>query len=333
MSLTKVLIPVEFSNKQAKKSSLDLLSFAFHQKWKVTALCLPANKDCLEKVKKAGVQEVFFSSKNIFHPQLLTCLLSDFIAQQEPNLILASSSQYNMELFPRVAARLSLPFLSDCLSVKYTDTKWLIEKSLYAGKCQAHYSFDSHPPPLILMRSHQVGQHKTNLNNDCSVQELNWNVQENNDYQLTRQVQKQQYKRPDLTEAQIIVSGGRGMQKPENFKLLEELANLLGPETAIGASRAVTDAGWCPHSMQVGQTGKTVSPRLYIACGISGAIQHLAGMNHSQTIVAINKDPSAPLLQKCHYGLIGDLFEIIPHLIKELKKETNTFIQEKTQFK
>ena len=323
MSSVKVLVPVEISSEnQAKSSGLDMVSFASQQEgFKVWAFCMGGDSSVLEKIKERGAHKIFFQPQKILSPKSFSFFLSDFIKEWDPDLILSVSSAFWLERLSRLSFRLNLPFLSDVLSLKKQAEGWVAEKSLYSGKCKALCRLKLKPAPLILMRA-KSGAFKPAKKKFHSLTKLNREVAEDpNDQRLKLRKDKPD-KRPDLTEARIIVSGGRGMQDPKNFKLLEDLADLLGPQTAVGASRAVTDAGWRPHSTQIGQTGKTVSPRLYIACGISGAVQHLAGMSGSQTIVAINKDPSAPIFKKSHYGITGDLFEILDHLISALKQKS-----------
>ena len=323
MSSVKIFVPVALCPEgKAKKPDLDILSFACQQ-GETWAFCMGGGEDslALKQIKERGAHKIFFLPQKILSPKNLSPFLSQLIKEQEPNLILSAHSPFWLERLSRVAFRLKRPFISDVLSLKKQVEGWTAEKSLYSGKCQALCHLKPNKPAgFILMRAKDE-TFSIAKKNFHSLTKLDWECSEDSTEKRTSLKAGAQSKRPDLTEARIIVSGGRGMQDPKNFKLLEELADLLGPQTAIGASRAVTDAGWRPHSTQVGQTGKTVSPRLYIACGISGAVQHLAGMSGSQTIVAINKDPSAPIFQKSHYGLKGDLFEILSHLISALKQK------------
>ena len=335
----KIFIPITFYQGQIKSFDKDLLLlFALDPNCQLIVFCEGMTEENLrEKITKEevfnSIKNIFFQAEKTFNPQTRAKVFAELIKEQAPDVVIASSTPYNIDTWARVAVRLKSSFISDGLSLCYDDSTWIVKKSLYAGKCFAQARLKLSPPPVVLLnqaevkevvnfKKDQVGEKETQETQvrEKETQEKVFTLvpfpSKEGDFVVSQIPEKTP--RPDLTEAQIIVSGGRGMQKPENFKLLEELADLLGG--AVGASRAVTDAGWQPHSIQVGQTGKTVSPKYYIACGISGAIQHLAGMSRSKTIIAINKDPSAPLFQKCHYGFEADVFEIIPLLIKELKK-------------
>ena len=303
MSSVNILISVDFSEAQPKASSLDLISFVHQQGWTAHALCLGANKENLEKIKKAGAQKIFLHSQKPANPQVLIPFLHDFVKEQKPTLILASSSQHNLELFPRLAMRLKSPFLSDCLSVKQTEKTWLIEKSLYAGKCTASCTLDSSPDkiPIILMRPHQVQQRQTTSpKTNGSLTELTWGFTESDNYTRAQKKQTQKNKRPDLTEAQIIVSGGRGMQKLGTISNCWKNWPTFWGRT--DSHRSLPCRNRCRlvlHTLCKWDKQEKLSvPQLYIACGISGAIQHLAGMSSSRIIVAINKDSSSSFVPK-----------------------------------
>jgi electron transfer flavoprotein alpha subunit len=250
-----------------------------------------------------------------YNPEVFTALVEGWIKESGAKIVLGSTSMMARDLFPRLAAKFQSGVASDCITLAFDGGKVKVRKPLYSGKCTAEVDFTDSPMQFVLMRPNQlpVGEAKTGA--AANVAETA--APSASGKITTKEVVKGSSNKPDLTEANIIVSGGRGLGAPENFKILNELADVLG--ATVGASRAVVDAGWVPHGMQVGQTGKTVAPSLYIACGISGAIQHLAGMSGSKVIVAINKDAEAPIFQKANYGLVGDVFEIVPKLTAELK--------------
>jgi electron transfer flavoprotein alpha subunit len=218
------------------------------------------------------------------------------------------------DLFPRVAQSIGAGIASDCTQLSFDAGTAKARRPMYSGKCTAEVEFLNCQTKIILMRPNQLPVGSA-VGGTCEIQ--NVALPPVDIKTRVKEVVRGASEKLDLTEANIIVAGGRGMKGPEHFKLLEDLASAIG--ATVGASRAVVDAGWVPHSIQVGQTGKTVAPTLYIACGISGAIQHLAGMSGSKVIVAINKDPDAPIFQKATYGIVGDVFEVLPTLTTELK--------------
>lgn len=234
------------------------------------------------------------------------------------DLILASLSSKTKDFFPRVMLRLDTGMASDCTSLSLEGGDIKAVRPLYAGKCYAEVDFCDSKPAMLTLRPNALGlkNKKENINNS-EVKEFSVNL-EAPLAKVTEISSTSSSEKADLTGAERIVSGGRSLKSAENFKVLEELADTIG--ATVGASRAAVDAGYRPHKDQVGQTGKTVSPSLYMAFGISGAIQHLAGMRTSKVIVAINMDPSAPIFQKADYGIVGDLFELAPQINKEFQK-------------
>ncbi len=232
------------------------------------------------------------------------------------DVVIMPASAMGKDLAPRVAAKLEAGLAADCIALKAEGAEILATRPVYAGKGQIDLKINS-PKKVITIRPN-VFSPTASDGSKASVEKLAVDLKDSDFSSRVTKVTVAEAGRPDLTEADIIVSGGRGLGGPENFKIVEELADVLG--AAVGASRAAVDAGWRPHDDQVGQTGKTVSPSLYVAVAISGAIQHLAGMSSSKYIVAINKDKDAPIFQVADYGIAGDAFEVVPELTSQLKK-------------
>jgi electron transfer flavoprotein alpha subunit len=236
------------------------------------------------------------------------------IDQASPAVVLFSASSAGRDLAPRIAARCNAGVASDVIGLEWADGKLKARRPVYSGKVVANVEVTS-SPAMATCRANAFPAEETGggasevVNLDYSAIDARAKVKETKTPETSE---------VGLAEADIVVSGGRGLKEPEHFKLIRDLADSLG--AAVGASRATVDAGWIDHQYQVGQTGRVVSPNLYIAAGISGAIQHLAGMNSSKHIVAINKDADAPIFRIADLGVVGDLFEILPVLTEEIKK-------------
>jgi electron transfer flavoprotein alpha subunit len=239
--------------------------------------------------------------------------LAQVIAAEKPSVVLVPFTAMGRDLAPRVSARVGAGLVSDCVALAVKDGRLEARRPVYAGKAYATVGWEGEPQMATLRPNvFALGPADSSRKAEVKKQAVDTSARAR-----VTAVHVTASGKLELTEAQIIVSGGRGLKGPENFHLVESLAAAMG--AAVGASRAVVDAGWVDHQYQVGQTGKTVSPTLYIACGISGAIQHLAGMSSSKYIVAINKDADAPIFKVANYGVVGDLFELLPKLTEAAK--------------
>ncbi len=228
--------------------------------------------------------------------------------------LLGLTSAQGKELLPRIAAALDAPLVMDCIDINLSEHT--VRKSQFSGKTVA--TIEVKGPYYIYGVRPNVFEAKSS---PAEAEVIPFQTEFESDGLVVREVRQDASRGIDLTEADIIISGGRGMKNSENFRILSKCAELIG--AAVGASRVAVDAGWVPHSMQVGQTGATVSPKVYIACGISGSVQHFAGMKTAGLIVAINTDPEANIVKKCDYYLVADLFEVIPLLIDQLATIVN----------
>jgi len=244
-------------------------------------------------------------------------VITRVIDEVQPDVVLFAADSMGRDLAPVVAAKHQCGNGSDITEIHYNGSTVTAQQPVYAGKSLVNITFNKLPAFATLRPNTFPPEENPS---DSEVKAVDITLSESATQCQVIEFNESESERPELTEATRIVSGGRGVGYPEQFSLIEDLADVL--HAAVGASRAVVDAGWRPHSEQVGQTGKTVSPALYVACGISGAIQHLAGMRSSKVIVAINKDPDAPIFKIADYGIVADLFEVVPRLIEELKSHS-----------
>ena len=270
-----------------------------------------------------GVDKVFVADDPALEqyvPELYVPVVASLIEQWNPAAVFLPASVDGKDLSARLAACLQTGLAQDCIQVVCEGGVIKAKRPIFAGKCLAWCEWADGALPMISCRPNVMDCEEADATRQAQVEKVAVALPEARSEALS--VELDTTGKVELTEAEIIVSGGRGMKAAENFAILEELARELG--AAVGASRAAVDAGWRPHSDQVGQTGKVVNPNLYIAVGISGAIQHLAGMGSSKFIVAVNKDPEAPIFTKADYGVVEDLFKFIPAFTEEVRKMKST---------
>ena len=314
--MTEILVLAEHSGGSVKKVTTELLTLARRFGEPSVVWAGPGADAGRERLAEFGAETVYVAAAGDLDDYVVAPkaeLLADLVAEKSPAAVLVASTAEGREVAARLAVKTGSGLITDAVDL---GEGLVAEQSIFGGAIIVQSRVRT-GTPIVAVRPNAVAPEPEpgaarleNVSVDVSDAAKGARV--------TERVEQERSERPELTEASIVVSGGRGVGGAENFALIEKLADSLG--AAVGASRAATDAGWYPHQFQVGQTGKTVSPQLYLAVGISGAIQHRAGMQTSKTIMVINKDAEAPIFELADFGIVGDLFQVVPQLTEQIQK-------------
>ncbi|MCX6559440.1 MAG: electron transfer flavoprotein subunit alpha/FixB family protein [Candidatus Aminicenantes bacterium] len=337
-----ILTYIETREGKIKKSSLEALGEASRRAAELgvpaSAVVVGAGLDSFPpELAAAGAAKIFLLDNPglaAYGAPAYAAVLADLVRAEAPAAVFFPATALGRDLAPRLAARLGVAMASDCVKIEVRDGRLVFTRPIYAGKAFLTLALSSVPALVTLRPNVFVSSSAASLTIPAAaagsvraaemaaageVVKIAVALPAGADNGQVVEIQGADGAELDVAEAEIVVSGGRGLRAPESFALLRELAAIL-PKAAVGASRAAVDSGWIGHAHQVGQTGKTVSPNLYLAFGISGAIQHLAGMSSAKVIVAVNKDAEAPIFKIADYGIVGDVFQILPALKDELRK-------------
>jgi electron transfer flavoprotein alpha subunit len=314
--MAEILVLVEHSGETVKKVTCELLTMARAFGEPAAVWAGPGAEAGRARLAEFGAAKVYVADSADFDDYVVAPkaeLLAELVAQKSPGGVLVAATSEGREVAARLAVKTGSGILTDVTGLA---DELVGEQSVFGGAITVQSRVRT-GTPIIAVRPNSVAPEPAT--GAAAIEQVAITVSDAaKSTRITGRVEQERGERPELTEAAIVVSGGRGVGAGENFALIEKLADALG--AAVGASRAATDAGWYPHQFQVGQTGKTVSPQLYLACGISGAIQHRAGMQTAKTIMVINKDPEAPIFELADFGVVGDLFKVVPQLVEEIEK-------------
>jgi electron transfer flavoprotein alpha subunit len=316
--MAEVLVLAEHADGEVKKVTCELITLARRFGEPAVVWTGPGAEQGQQRCAEFGAARIYVDADPEFDRYVVAPtaeLLAQLVRDKAPGLVLIAGTAEGKEIAARLAVKADSGLITDAVDLTADAAgNPVAEQSIFGGSTVVH-SRVKRGTPIVAMRPHAVAPEPAAGAAELSPVSL---AGQADGATITGRVVAERGERPDLTEASIVVSGGRGTGGPEGFGIIEKLADALG--AAVGASRAVTDAGWYPHQFQVGQTGKTVSPQLYMAIGISGAIQHRAGMQTSKTIVAVNKDPEAPIFELADFGVVGDLFKVVPQLLDEIAR-------------